>query len=316
MAKRPRGSRKTGKGVSAPPARSKKPRKKAVSKASTLSGKALPGKRSGLPEKGPAKPWPWDGEIAEPSPRMAEYPPPGQVWVSQDWRGVGSMRGWAVAVEDPDPVDPIRFRDGAAFRRGDTVQALALERARRREADAEALAIMIEWVRSQGFTPEDEAETIRGVCRLMLLELEGQVLEITTLIDAKRRMAKTTGITRVGDKAARFFEDAIPLIRKDRLSQDDAARKIAERAEAATVQEPGRRRRKPLKWSSIRDLILAERRRRVKARGAKLLAEGHFREDLPALIETWAKTDPTVFPVTAKAILGDLKAKVRRSRKA
>jgi hypothetical protein len=63
-------------------------------------------------------------------------------------------------------------------------------------------------------------------------------------------------------------------------------------------------------------LILQERRRRVKARGAKLLAEGHAREDLPALIETWAKTDPTVFPVTAKAILGDLKARVRRPRKA
>jgi hypothetical protein len=150
----------------------------------------------------------------------------------------------------------------------------------------------------------------------MFSEFELQALEVTGLISSKHRMSPVKGITRVGDKAARFFEEAIPLIRKDRLSLDDAARKIAERTAASAEKEPGRRRRKPLSWSRIRDLILEERRRRVKAKEAELLAEGHAEWETDALIETWAKTEPTVFPMTRKAIGGDLNARVRRPRKA
>ena len=197
--------------------------------------------------------------------------------------------------------------DGPKFGPDDSIQDLLAIRAQYRGVVTFFLAYEIERAYDDpALSAREKLGVLRGAVRDFLLTFEARLGPISARIRAKARMAGAAGKTRSHAKARAVFATVVVLVRKDRLSLEEASRVLAERG-----KKPRRGRPKAgtaLSWGRIRSLVLEERRRRVWTRACELLGEGVHEDDVPVQIEEWSVAEPTMIPVTRETVSKDLAA--------
>ena len=194
---------------------------------------------------------------------------------------------------DPEPLDPSQFREWPAVDRQATLERLEWDRARRRQAMADAFAAMIAHAVAT-LPPEDLPKVVAALARRMATEVEALVLEHTEVVAGKRKHAGRSA--RHAEAEAEAFEAVGRLMLKGE-SLEQAALTYAVQI-AGSEKTVGR-------W------VLAERRRRVFQAVRKHLADG--KPDLVAAADVsrdWASS----FPIEPKQVLADYRHMQRRAK--
>jgi hypothetical protein len=229
---------------------------------------------------------------------------------------------------DPSPArgEFSPHRNGPAFGPDDSVRDLIAKRAQYRETAAYFMWGRVdEALENAGLLPTKEVRgQIREIIRYCLVTFEANLLEINARIKAKARMAPTAGKVRSHAQARAVFNAVLPLVRRDKLSLEEAARVLADRGKKKSAKKSGPGRPKTgraLSSGRINTLVLEERRRRVLAKVIELTAGDHGDDDddvhvdeVSVQIEAWSVSEPTMIPVTRATAANDILTAVKKWR--